>query len=312
MMPEHPALTPAKPVYAGSTELPALPPEDWKSLAHAKFLLETPDLTARIAHLIGAPIESTFQRMPAGWRNVVHKTTQSSLMAALKLAVKSMGDPAWKPSSNRFHKILSGTSGAIGGAFGFAAVAIELPISTTLILRSIADIARSEQHDLTDIQTRLACMEVFALGGNTTSDDAAENGYWIVRATLARSVSDAVIHFTRKGILEETAPVMVRLISAIASKFGIVISEQIAAKAIPLLGATTGSAINLLFMNHFQKMARGHFILRRLESVHGTPVVRRVYESIALPLNNPQPYHVSGPHDTAASTEGLIPPASPL
>jgi hypothetical protein len=288
MMSGHPALTPRKPVSTGSTGLPDLPPEDWKSLAHAKYLLETPDLTARMAHLIGAPIESTFQRMPAGWRNVVHKTTHSSLMAALKLAVKSMGDPAWKPSSDRFHKILSGTSGAIGGAFGFAAVAIELPISTTLILRSIADIARSEQHDLTDLQTRLACMEVFALGGNTTSDDAAENGYWVVRATLAKSLSEAAIHFTRKGILDETAPVMVRLISAIASKFGIIISEQLAAKVIPLIGATTGSAINLLFMNHFQKMARGHFILRRLESTHGISTVREVYDSIALPLNGQQ------------------------
>lgn len=290
MMPDHAALTPAKPLSTGSTELSILPPEDWQSLAHAKFLLETPALTARMAHLIGAPIESAFQRLPAGWRDVVHKTTQSSLTAALKLALKSMGNPAWKPSSDRFHKILSGTSGAIGGTFGLAAVAIELPISTTLILRSIADIARSEQHDLTDIQTRLACMEVFALGGNTTSDDAAENGYWVVRATLARSISDAAVHFTRKGILEEAAPVMIRLISAIASKFGIVISEQIAAKAVPLIGAATGSAINLLFMNHFQNMARGHFILRRLELHHGTTAVQQVYNSIALPSNNLQPY----------------------
>lgn len=289
MMPDQTALTAFKPVATGSTGLPSLPPRDWESLAHAKFLLETPDLTARMAHLIGAPIESLFQRMPTGWRDVVHKTTQSSLKAALKLAVKSMGNPAWKPSSDRLHKVLTGTSGAIGGAFGFAAVAIELPISTTLILRSIADIARSEQHDLTDIQTRLACMEVFALGGNTTSDDAAENGYWVVRATLAKSISDAAIHFTRKGILEETAPVMVRLISGIASKFGILVSEQLAAKAVPLIGATTGSAINLLFMNHFQKMARGHFILRRLESVHGLSAVQQVYDSIALPLNGIRP-----------------------
>lgn len=290
MMSDHAALTPARPVSTGSTGLPILPPQDWKSLAHAKYLLETPDLTARLANLIGAPLETVFQRMPTGWRDVVHKTTQSSLMAALKLAVKSMGNPAWKPSSDRFHKVLTGTSGAIGGAFGFAAVALELPVSTTLILRSIADIARSEQHDLTDIQTRLACMEVFALGGNTTSDDAAENGYWVVRATLAKSVSDAAIHFTRKGILDETAPVMVRLISAIASKFGIIISEQMAAKVVPLVGAGTGSAVNLLFMNHFQKMARGHFILRRLELRHGTAVIQQVYDSIALPMKNLQRY----------------------
>ena len=47
-----------------------------------------------------------------------------------------------------FHKVLAGTSGGIGGAFGLAALPIELPVSTTIILRSIADIARSEGHDL--------------------------------------------------------------------------------------------------------------------------------------------------------------------
>ena len=43
-----------------------------------------------------------------------------------------------------------GASGAIGGAFGLASVAVELPISTTIMLRSIADIARSEGFDVRD------------------------------------------------------------------------------------------------------------------------------------------------------------------
>ncbi len=77
---------------------------------------------------------------------------------------------------------------------------------------------------------------------------------------------------------------MVRLISAIASRFGVVVSEQVAAKAVPIVGAAGGSLINVLFMDHFQNMARGHFIVRRLERQYGVEVVQEAYESIALPL----------------------------
>jgi len=57
----------------------------------------------------------------------------------------------------------------------------------------------------------------------------------------------------------------VRLVTRIASRFGVVVSEKAAAEAVPILGAAGGATINLLFINHFQSMARGHFIVRSLE-----------------------------------------------
>ena len=68
------------------------------------------------------------------------------------------------------------TSGAVGGSFGLAALAIELPISTIIMLRSIGDVARSEGEDLTSSETALACLQVFALGGLKGEADAAECG----------------------------------------------------------------------------------------------------------------------------------------
>jgi hypothetical protein len=44
-------------------------------------------------------------------------------------------------------------------------LAIELPISTIVRLRSIADIARREDEDFRTIEAQLACLEVLALGG---------------------------------------------------------------------------------------------------------------------------------------------------
>jgi hypothetical protein len=152
------------------------------------------------------------------------------------------------------------------------------------MLRSIADIARSEGHDPLSIWTKLDCLEVFALGGRSPADEAAESGYWAVRAALAKAVSEAASYLAEKSMLEKSAPVVVRLISSIASRFGVIVSEQVAAKAIPVIGAAGGSIVNVLFMNHFQDMARGHFVVRRLEHRHGTEVVRAAYQRIATPM----------------------------
>jgi hypothetical protein len=124
------------------------------------------------------------------------------------------------------HKILSGVSGALGGAFGLPALAVELPISSSIILRSIADIARSEGEDITTLQARLACLEVFALGGRSDADDGAETGYFAVRAVLAKAVSDAAKHIAAKGLTEKGAPAIARLVTQLASRFGAVVSPR--------------------------------------------------------------------------------------
>jgi hypothetical protein len=258
--------------------------QDLQDLACAKMLLENPGLTARLASVIGAPIEKGFALLPHDWTATVQKAVRAALFRALELAVVTINRRSRKRSSELFHKVLVGASGGVGGAFGLPAMIFELPISTTIMLRSIADIARTEGHDLNDIHTKLNCLEVFALGGRTKADDSTESAYWAVRAALSRAVSEAASYFAEKGVLEKTAPAVARLIAAIASRFGVIVSEEVAAKAVPIVGAAGGSLVNVLFMDHFQNMARGHFIVRRLEKNYGAPAVREAYESIALPL----------------------------
>jgi hypothetical protein len=121
---------------------------------------------------------------------------------------------------------------------------------------------------------------VLALGGESQKDDAAETGYFAARAAMAKAVSDALRHIAEKGIIEKGAPAIVSLIAAVASRFSISVSEKAAAQAIPILGAVGGAIINTMFIDHFQRMARGHFIVRRLERVHGIYEVRRVYHEL--------------------------------
>jgi hypothetical protein len=263
--------------------LPTLTPAELRDLARAKTLLENPGFTARLAGVIGKPIEQGFKLLPQGWQGVVNKAAKGALIAALNTAVTTMGGRKPKRASERFHKLLVGASGGIGGAFGMVSLPVELPLSTTIMLRSIADIARSEGHDIRAPQTRMACLEVFALGGRSSVDDAAEGAYWAVRTALAKAVSEAAAYLAEKSVVEQSAPALLRLVTAIASRFGVVVSEQAAAKAVPVVGAAGGAAVNVLFMDHFQDMARGHFIVRRLEVKYGTPKVREIYQSIAVP-----------------------------
>jgi len=64
----------------------------------------------------------------------------------------------------------------------------------------------------------------------------------------------------------------------------VVVSEKAAAETVPIVGAAGGATINLLFINHFQSMARGHFMVRSLERAWGEKVVKKEYERIAKEL----------------------------
>ena len=137
--------------------------------------------------------------------------------------------------------------------------------------------------------TKLACLEVFALGGSKKLGSHAETPYWATRLALNQSVKEAASHLARKGAVERTAPALVRLVGAIGSRFGVVISEEVAAKALPVIGAVGGGVINVVFMNHFQQMARGHFIILRLEKIHGRDAVKNQYEACVELISNRLP-----------------------
>jgi hypothetical protein len=116
------------------------------------------------------------------------------------------------------------------------------------------------------------------MGGSTELDDATESGYFAVRAALARAVSDAAKYVAQRAVVEDGAPVIVRLLAQIAARFNAVVGEKIMAQGVPLVGALGGASINLLFIEHFQSMARGHFTVRRLERIYGVDDVRTKYE----------------------------------
>jgi hypothetical protein len=252
-------------------------PEDLAALQGAVESLEHPGLAARLANLAGKPIELLGHALPASALDAIAKATSRGLELALEVALRTMQR---RPASQLLHKAFAAASGAAGGAFGLATLPIELPISTIIMLRSIADIARSEGEDLSDPETALSCVQVFALGGRDASD-ASDSGYFAVRGMLAKSVTEAARFIAERGAVKEGGPLLVRFIMQVASRFGVVVTQKVAAQAVPVVGALGGAAVNYAFIEHFQEVARGHFTVRRLERAYGKNLVRTEYERLA-------------------------------
>lgn len=256
-------------------------PVDIEDLRRARMLLENPGLAARITGVLGSPIEKGLEMLPENWAKLVEKGSKKALEVAANSAVFSLpAGSLGKDAANLFHKLMVAGVGAAGGFWGLPALALELPVSTTVMLRSIADIARSEGHCITDATIKVNCIEVFALGGPNPADNALDTGYFAVRAALAKAVNDAAQHLAMRGAGDQAAPLLVKLIGQIASRFGTQVTEKIAAQSIPIIGALGGAIINTLFIDHFQNMARGHFIILRLESHYGQTAVRQQYAAL--------------------------------
>ena len=266
--------------------------EDLRALRRAKHELESPALAMKLASIVGAPLEKLLSRMPAIANEKVNDATQLALRKCLQLALRTLGRhdadaPLAIPErpSNLLHKFAVATTGAAGGAFGLFALPVELPVTTTLMFRSICDIARSEGEDLSSIDTQLQCLTVLGMGGASKTDDDADYGYFIMRGALAQAVSKASAEIATKGFTAHGSAALLRLLNTIASRFSVQVSEQIAAKSIPAIGAVLGAMVNTVFMDHFQLVAHGHFTVRRLERQYGPEPVKTAYQTIDIALD---------------------------
>lgn len=251
---------------------------DYAELKKAKHLLENTSLAGRLTDLIGRPMDWAVRQLPEGAQGQIVKVSRETLEKITDMACWTLGEngKSWKTG----HMLGAMCSGGIGGAFGLAALPFELPISTTIILRSVASIARSEGECLADPESRLACVEVFALGGRTQDDDSMDSAYLILRAMLAQEMRQAGAFLAANAARRETPPVIIRFIQTVATRFSVVVEEKVAAQLLPVIGAVGGAGINALFIDHFQDKAAGHFVFRRLERKYGADQIEAAYREI--------------------------------
>ena len=263
----------------------------------AVTFLESPSLIMKIADIAGKPLELAHKLLPEKTQSVIQSAVTKSLNKALEVAILSvpktdqLKDLSWDETQKKvqkrawMHLAATTTTGAIGGFFGIPGLAIELPISTTLILRSISEIALNYGVDLDRTENRLECLYVLTLGTKGKYDDSMESSYLTSRAAFANSIriaADFLAKYSAREVLKAlekgNAPAILQFISRVASYFEVAVTEKMLVEALPIVGSIGGAAINAAFTYFFNNAAKFHFGLKKLESEHGESLISEEYK----------------------------------
>jgi hypothetical protein len=257
----------------------ALSAEDSADLALAVRLLASPGIAVRAAGQAGRPFDWLLGQMPA-INNLMRDSVHAAVAGCLTIAIETLDERSTVPQP-LLSRALAAMTGGVGGMFGPIALPVELPLTMTLMLRSIADIGRRHGERLETAEARVACLEVFALG----SAQAGGGGdYYAARARMAPLAGEAVTAMGDSSRIDVSAPVVWRLIAEIAGRFSLLFADRVVSGLLPVLGGVGGAAYNVVFMDHFDRIATAHFLLRGLERRHGRETVVRLYHRAAAEL----------------------------
>ena len=252
-------------------------------LHQAYEILEHPGFRIKAMNVIGKPIEKVVDWAPDSIEQKISKVCNFSIKKMAEIALftlKKDGKPTSSNWSDKLHRVSTWATGAAGGLFGLPGTLVEIPVTTTIILRSIFDIAKSEGENIRDVDVKLAVLQVFALGGESKSDDLADTAYYTIRTGMALEINAASQFLKNSGkLVDPSAPQIIKVIQKIAARFSIPVTEKAVAQAMPFISAGIGIILNDTFITHFQDMAHAHFTVRRLERKYGADEIKQAYES---------------------------------
>jgi hypothetical protein len=215
---------------------------------------------------LGGQVEDGLKFIPKGLRDQIEGAIRAALLQSYRLAEASQGAPVLKDriASDRAHRVLSAISGALGGVGGLPSALAELPVATTVIFRAVQRVAAEHGEDPQAEATRIEVLRVFGAGGPGGEDDGIDTTFIGARLSL----TGAALH---------------RVIAQVAPRFGLVMSQKLAAQAVPLLGAAAGAGTNWAFTRYYTEMAHVHFGLRRLTRLHGADPVLEAFHQALTP-----------------------------
>src|SRR3984885_8435737 len=270
----------------GQTALaPSIAPADHAALKNAVKYLEGRNFAAKLADYAGVPFNRVLGVLPKAVNKQLSGLVRSAVMKGLEVAVDTLDDKPPRSPAMGFSSFLAGVTGGVSGLFGFGALAFELPLATPLMLRAIAEIGQHPGEDLTTLESRLACLEVFAYGAKRT-DENLDVGYYAARTLISKYTHDIAALALERGAIDGSAPVVASLVGEIVSRFGLVVSDKVAAGALPILGAVGGATVNIVFMDHFQRAPHAPFTLRRLERPYGSSHIKQRYAELTPQKSN--------------------------
>ncbi len=276
--------------------------EELAFIEDAASFLEGGNTFVKFAQKLGKPIDRLQEKLPVPARRILHQAIERSMKKALELSIETIASPSvsdlhssWENANSRtrrhawMHTAAVTTTGAISGAMGISALLIELPISTSIILRAISSVAQEWGQDIRKPETQLQCLYIFSLGShNSSKDDEMDTSYLASRIAYQRLIGEVAAfmgqHAAKDLLLaleRGGAPAFVRLLGLLTPAFERTVLKKVMSRAIPIVGALGGAAINAAFCSYFTAAARYHFGLLYLEQKYGPDLVRYGYRRIA-------------------------------
>lgn len=197
----------------------------------------------QVLNAVGGKAESLLDRLPAPVRAGLTDATESALTLAMKAAQGSR--QALPRQSERTNVVWTTAMGAVGGLGGLSTALVELPVTTTVLLRAIQDVAVERGFDPASENVQFDCIRVFSAAGPLAMDDGADLGFVSLRLTL-------------------TGNAMHKMIAAVAPRLAAAMGQKLAVQSVPILGAVAGASVNYVYTRYYQQIAHVHFGLRRL------------------------------------------------
>ena len=278
--------------------------EELDFIKSAFDFLEKPSFITKVTDYLGKPVEMTVNKLPQKIQKKLVTVSELALKKSLLMANETLlsndhsDELAEKLKNGRLsrigHNLAAVTTGAVGGLFGGPGAIIEIPVTTTLIMRSILSQGQT-YGNLTKEELITNALYVFSLGSNRSDqDDDMSSAYYSSRIamemTLKRAAGYMASHSPNqvlKSIEAGSAPFVLELIKKVATRFNITVSEKMIAQSIPIVGAGAGATLNLLFTDFFSLSAKYHFGLMNLEQKYGRDEVRRAYQEMQNGLKTP-------------------------
>lgn len=267
-------------------------PSDLAFLKEAVNYLESPSYLIRLTNAVGAPLQALASRViPQRVKALGNHAIRGVMNMAVDTVEQKGADANFEAACQNsghmghWHRLAATATGGLSGALGFTGLAVELPLTTGIMFRSIAAIAREFGEDLSTAEARMQCVTVFSHGGPSPADDAMDASYISARIGMTTLIRDAAEFVTSKGaqaameaLAKETAPALVNLAARIAGKYSGVVSQKLVANSVPMIGIAAGAAINNAFAGHFNSVARYHFGIRRLQRQYSVDAVTSEYQ----------------------------------
>lgn len=222
--------------------------------ALAKRYSDANGLMMKLVNLAAGKLESGLSVLPAGVKKQLDDVTKLALKASYEAAAWTnvdtgsrgiMSRAAGKLSGDQVHKAAAVATGAAGGLGGVGTTVVEIPVTISLIFRSVQNIAAQYGEDPSSTEVKLECIKVFGTGAISGDLDDIDTGFVGAKIIITGGAAE-------------------KLIASIAPKFAAMMTNKLAAQTVPVLGAITGAGINYAFVEYYQQMAHVRFGLRKV------------------------------------------------